>query len=85
MVMSPKLDAQGAAVLRPSYLVNVTECPLVGRPGSPMKALTAATVTRMGGWSFGVQIPDQVQDADANTSSPNTLAKVMTFLFFLLV
>ncbi|KAF0873265.1 ABCAD protein, partial [Crocuta crocuta] len=38
--------------------------------------LVPAANPRMGGWSFGVQIPDQVQDADANTSSPNTLAKV---------
>ncbi|XP_034521222.1 ATP-binding cassette sub-family A member 13 isoform X2 [Ailuropoda melanoleuca] len=31
---------------------------------------------RLGGWSFGVQIPDQVQDANPNTSQPDTLAKV---------
>uniref|UniRef100_A0A8C7BTF0 ABC transporter domain-containing protein n=1 Tax=Neovison vison TaxID=452646 RepID=A0A8C7BTF0_NEOVI len=31
---------------------------------------------RLGGWSFGVQIPDQGQDANPNTSQPDTLAKV---------
>nr|XP_045721010.1 ATP-binding cassette sub-family A member 13 [Mirounga angustirostris] len=31
---------------------------------------------RLGGWSFGVQIPDQVQEAKPNTSQPDTLVKV---------
>ncbi|VCW49871.1 unnamed protein product, partial [Gulo gulo] len=31
---------------------------------------------RLGGWSFGVQIPDQGQDANPNTSQPDTVAKV---------
>uniref|UniRef100_A0A452QTV9 ABC transporter domain-containing protein n=1 Tax=Ursus americanus TaxID=9643 RepID=A0A452QTV9_URSAM len=31
---------------------------------------------RLGGWSFGVRIPDQVQDANPNTWQPDTLAKV---------
>lgn len=65
--------------------LTVTQCPLVGHPDSLIKALTPVTVTRLGGWSFGVQIPDQVQGADANTSEQNSVAKVITFLFFLLV
>ncbi|KAM9650814.1 LOW QUALITY PROTEIN: ATP-binding cassette sub-family A member 13 [Trichechus inunguis] len=38
--------------------------------------LVASQKPRLGGWSFGVQIPDQVEDASSNISKPNTLAKV---------
>ncbi|EHB03954.1 ATP-binding cassette sub-family A member 13 [Heterocephalus glaber] len=34
------------------------------------------TVNSLGGWSFGVRVPSEVQDMNANTSKPRTLAKV---------
>ena len=86
VVVSPRLDAQGGCCPQAILTsLTVTQCPLAGRPGSLIKALTPVTVTRLGGWSFGVRIPDQVQGADANTSEGNSVAKVITFLFFLLV
>ncbi|XP_045350209.1 ATP-binding cassette sub-family A member 13 [Leopardus geoffroyi] len=38
--------------------------------------LVPSEKSRLGGWSFGVRIPDQVQGADANTSEGNSVAKV---------
>lgn len=39
------------------------------------------TPNRLGGWSFGVQIPNEVDDVKTNTSKPKTLAKVIASCF----
>ena len=41
------------------------------------------TPNRLGGWSFGVQIPNDAEDVKTNTSKPRTLAKVIEFPFFM--
>uniref|UniRef100_A0A673SY29 ATP binding cassette subfamily A member 13 n=1 Tax=Suricata suricatta TaxID=37032 RepID=A0A673SY29_SURSU len=58
------------------YLTNRLGHTLLNLSAFPLEEylLVPSERPRLGGWSFGVQIPDQ--EADANTSSPNTLAKV---------
>ncbi|XP_034365421.1 ATP-binding cassette sub-family A member 13 isoform X1 [Arvicanthis niloticus] len=38
--------------------------------------LVPSAKPRLGGWSFGVQTPNEAEDVKANTSKPRTLAKV---------
>nr|XP_044991908.1 ATP-binding cassette sub-family A member 13 [Jaculus jaculus] len=38
--------------------------------------LAPSAKPKLGGWSFGVQAPEEVQDVDTNFSKPRTLAKV---------
>lgn len=48
--------------------------------GPPDGTHAVLSVSRLGGWSFGVRVPGPVQDANSSTSEPETLAKVMVFL-----
>lgn len=57
--------------------------PLSGSPGTLGWFNIMFTPNRLGGWSFGVQIPNEVEDVKTNTSKQRTLAKVMQFSFFI--
>ncbi|XP_001496596.3 ATP-binding cassette sub-family A member 13 [Equus caballus] len=63
---------------RPPYLTNRLGHTLLNLSTLPLEEylLAPSEKPRLGGWSFGVQIPDQVQDANSNMSNPKTLAKV---------
>ncbi|XP_021109905.1 ATP-binding cassette sub-family A member 13 [Heterocephalus glaber] len=51
-------------------LFNLSEFPV------EQDLLVPSEKPSLGGWSFGVRVPSEVQDMNANTSKPRTLAKV---------
>ncbi|XP_013375964.1 PREDICTED: ATP-binding cassette sub-family A member 13 [Chinchilla lanigera] len=51
-------------------LFNLSEFPV------EQDLLVPSEKPSLGGWSFGVRVPGEVQDENANTSKPRTLAKV---------
>ncbi|XP_058390822.1 ATP-binding cassette sub-family A member 13 [Diceros bicornis minor] len=63
---------------RAPYLTNRLGHTLLNLSALPLEEylLAPSEKPRLGGWSFGVRIPDQVQDANSNISQPKTLAKV---------
>ncbi|XDB49958.1 hypothetical protein AB1E18_003527 [Capra hircus] len=63
---------------RAPYLTNRLGHRLLNLSGLPLEEYLLAPTEkpRLGGWSFGVQIPNQVQDTNSNTSKPPNLAKV---------
>ncbi|XP_061022272.1 ATP-binding cassette sub-family A member 13 [Dama dama] len=66
------------ASTRAPYLTNHLGHQLLNLSGLPLEEYLLAPTEklRLGGWSFGVQIPDQVQDTNLNMSKPPSLAKV---------
>ncbi|XP_043729287.1 ATP-binding cassette sub-family A member 13 isoform X2 [Cervus elaphus] len=66
------------ASTRAPYLTNHLGHQLLNLSGLPLEEYLLAPTEklRLGGWSFGVQIPDQVQDTNSNMSKPPNLAKV---------
>uniref|UniRef100_A0A8C6FU00 ATP binding cassette subfamily A member 13 n=1 Tax=Moschus moschiferus TaxID=68415 RepID=A0A8C6FU00_MOSMO len=60
------------------YLTNHLGHRLLNLSGLPLEEYLLAPTEklRLGGWSFGVQIPNQVQDPNSNISKPPNLAKV---------
>lgn len=78
----PEPGSPAATVLRalcPVWWVGDALCQegLVPPGGSSNLLFTP----RLGGWSFGVQTPNQAQDTSSNMSKPQNLAKVQSFLF----
>uniref|UniRef100_A0A4W2DCD1 ABC transporter domain-containing protein n=1 Tax=Bos indicus x Bos taurus TaxID=30522 RepID=A0A4W2DCD1_BOBOX len=66
------------ASTRAPYLTNRLGHRLLNLSGLPLEEYLLAPMEkpRLGGWSFGVQIPNQVQDTNSNMSKPQNLAKV---------
>nr|XP_020755556.1 LOW QUALITY PROTEIN: ATP-binding cassette sub-family A member 13 [Odocoileus virginianus texanus] len=66
------------ASTRAPYLTNHLGHQLLNLSGLPLEEYLLAPTEklRLGGWSFGVQIPNQVQDTNSNMSKPQNLAKV---------
>nr|XP_038948786.1 ATP-binding cassette sub-family A member 13 [Rattus norvegicus] len=60
------------------YLTNCLGHTLLNLSGYDVEEylLVPSAKPRLGGWSFGVQIPNEAEDVKTNTSKPKTLAKV---------
>uniref|UniRef100_A0A8C2QK58 ATP-binding cassette, sub-family A member 13 n=1 Tax=Cricetulus griseus TaxID=10029 RepID=A0A8C2QK58_CRIGR len=60
------------------YLTNCLGHTLLNLSGYDVEEylLVPSAKPRLGGWSFGVQIPNEVEDVKTNTSKQRTLAKV---------
>ncbi|XP_008580998.1 PREDICTED: ATP-binding cassette sub-family A member 13-like, partial [Galeopterus variegatus] len=63
---------------RAPYLTNRLGHTLLNLSGFDVEEylLVPSERPRLGGWSFGVRIPDEVQEENANMSKPRSLAKV---------
>ncbi|CAM9884095.1 unnamed protein product [Rangifer tarandus platyrhynchus] len=66
------------ASTRAPYLTNHLGHQLLNLSGLPLEEYLLAPTEklRLGGWSFGVQTPNQAQDTSSNMSKPQNLAKV---------
>ncbi|XP_051020674.1 ATP-binding cassette sub-family A member 13 [Acomys russatus] len=60
------------------YLTNCLGHTLLNLSGYDVEEylLMPSAKPRLGGWSFGVQVPNEAEDVKTNTSEPRTLAKV---------